>query len=252
MVELSFWMIVLVCAGTFLGGLIDAMAGGGGLITLPVYFLTGMPAHMVLGTNKVSANCGAVISSLRYAKNRCVVWRYALPGMAASVLGSLLGARLVLLVDDRYLRYLMIVLLPVIAFVVLRDKNMDAPAGSCSRGRMTVLLALLFVVGLYDGFYGPGAGTFYLLLLVKLGRLDTRNASGAMRWINLGSGLGSLVVFVATGQALLWLGLIAGAFSVVGSYVGTGLVIRCGAKAVRPVILIVLAFLFVKIVWGFF
>ncbi len=250
--ELSFWMTALVCAGTFFGGLIDAMAGGGGLITLPVYFLTGMPSHMALGTNKLSANCGAVVSCLRYAKNGCVDWRFTLPGMAASVAGALLGARLVLLVDDQYLRYLLVVLLPVIAVFVLRDKNMAVPEGMRTRGQTAALLALMFVVGVYDGFYGPGAGTFYLLVLVKLGRYDARHASGVMKWVNLGSGLGSLVVFFATGQAMLWLGLLGGAFSIAGSYVGTGLVLRRGAKAVRPVILLVLAMLFVKIVADFF
>lgn len=249
---LSVGMTALVCAGTFAGGLVDSMAGGGGLITLPVYFLTGLPAHMALGTNKISANCGALISSLRYAKNGCVPWRAALPGMAVSILGALLGARLVLLVSDRVLQYLLVALLPVIALVVLRDKNMDAPAGARSRGRMAALIALIFLVGVYDGFYGPGAGTFYLLLLVKLGRFDTRSASGAMKWINLGSGLGSLVVFFLSGNALIWLGLLAGAASVAGSYVGTGLVIKSGAKAVRPVILLVLAILFLKVASGLF
>ena len=150
------------------------------------------------------------------------------------------------------LEYLLIVLLPFIALVVLRDKNMDAPSGPCSRGRMAALIALIFLVGVYDGFYGPGAGTFYLLLLVKLGRFDTRSASGAMKWINLGSGLGSLIVFFLSGNALLWLGLLAGATSIAGSYVGTGLVIKRGAKAVRPVILLVLAILFLKVASGLF
>ncbi len=250
--ELSIWMTALVCAGVFLGGLIDSMAGGGGLITLPIYFMSGLPAHTALATNKLSACCGTTLASFRFAKNKCVDWRYAVPGIVLAVLGATVGANLVLLLDDRYLRYLMVVLLPVIAVVVLRDKNMDAPEGTRSASRTALMFALVFLVGVYDGFYGPGTGTFLMLILSKIGRMEVRTATGVTKWMNLASNVGSLFVFLRNGQGLLWLGLLAGMFSIAGSYIGSGLVLKRGAKAVRPVTLIVLAILFVKIIWDFF
>ncbi|MDR1587631.1 MAG: TSUP family transporter [Treponema sp.] len=237
----------IVCPLVFLAGFVDSVAGGGGLISLPAYMLAGVPIHFALGTNKLSSTMGAVTASFRYYRGGFVDLVLCVPSVAAALTGAALGTSLTLLVDERYLRRLLLIVLPLTAFYVLRRKELAPRAPPLSRSRTIVLAALIsFVIGGYDGFFGPGAGAFLILLYTALARIDPRRASGNAKVVNLASNLGALVLFLYHGRALVPLGLAAGAFSVAGSYLGSGLVMRKGAGVLRVFILAVLALLLVK------
>ena len=157
------------------------------------------------------------------------------------------------MVNERYLQWLLILVLPLTAFYVLRKKELRAKEPAFSRQKTAVIAALVsFVIGGYDGFFGPGAGTFLILLYSGLARVEARTASGNAKFANLASNLSALIVFLIHGRALLPLGLAAGVFSIAGSYLGSGLVIRRGAGVLRACILGVLALLLVKIVYDLY
>ncbi len=232
----------------FLSGLVDAIAGGGGLISLPAYLLAGVPAHFAVATNKISSSMGLVVSTARYVRRGNADWALAIPSAALSVLGAMLGARLNLLVPERVIRILLVALLPVAAFIVLRKRELS-PASEIPRTRQFAAVCLLSaLIGAYDGFYGPGAGTFLLLGFTGLAGLSVQTSSANMKIANICSNSGALVVYLLSGQALIPLGLVAGIAAVLGQYVGSGFVIRKGVTAVRPVILIVLTLLFLRVV----
>ncbi len=251
MIAYSYWSLLIVCPLVFLAGLIDAVAGGGGLISLPAYLLAGLPPHNAIATNKLSSCIGTVASTGRFVKNKCVDWPTAVPSAALAVLGAIAGANLVLSISDTVIRYVMLVLIPLLAFVVLKKRDLsDVDGVPVSRGRQfAIILAAALVVGMYDGFYGPGTGTLLLLAYTQLARLPLRLAAGNVKIANLSSNVGSLVVFLINGQTIIPLGLIAAVFSILGHFMGAGLLLKNGGKIVKPFILIVLGLLFVRLIY---
>lgn len=246
----DFTTLAIVCPLIFLGGFVDAIAGGGGLITLPAYLLAGIPPHLAIGTNKLSSAIGMTISTVRLYRGGFIDLRLALWPVLAAFVGSLLGAQIALLVPERVFQILLIICLPLAALVVLRKKSLD-PSGQAlaTRTRLMRLAFVAFVCGLYDGFYGAGAGTFMLLGFATIAKLNIRDAAGQMKVVNLSSGLAALVTFAATGHVDWALGLITGVFGIAGHYIGSGLVMKNGTQIVRPIIMVVLAILFVKTIY---
>ncbi len=117
--------------------------------------------------------------------------------------------------------------------------------------QIAVICVSSLILGAYDGFYGPGTGTFLILVYTKLGKLPVKKAGGTMKAVNFASNIGSLIVFISSGKVFFVLGLIAGVFCVLGNYIGSGLVVKNGAKIVRPIIIVVIILLFLKIIIGF-
>lgn len=248
---------LIVCPLMFLAGFVDSIAGGGGLISLPAYIIAGVPAHYALGTNKLASSMGTTISTGRYLKNGYIkgkrMVQLAICCSIVSLIGSSIGSSLSLMVSETVLKNLMVVILPIVAFYVLRNKELGAEEKQQTMSDKSVFaVALLgaFLIGGYDGFYGPGAGMFMILVLTGAAQMDVRKASGLAKVINLSSNVAALVTFLVNGTVYYGLGLAAGVFCIAGHYMGSGLVVSNGQKIVRPVILIVLAVLFLKVVTG--
>ena len=247
----NLWTLLIICPLVFAGSLLDAVAGGGGLITLPAYLLAGIPPHNAIATNKLSSSIGTSASTIRFIKNKCVDWPTAIPSGILAVLGSIVGARIILAIDDNVIRYIMLGLIPLLAFVVLRKRDLEPETlEPVSRKRQFLIIcSAALVVGMYDGFYGPGTGTFLLLAYTQLARLPLRLAAGNVKIANLASNIGSLVVFLLNGQALVPIGLISAVFAVAGHFIGAGILLKNGAKIVKPFVLTVLALLLIRLVY---
>lgn len=244
---------LIVCPLVFLAGFVDSIAGGGGLISLPAYLAAGVPPHLALGTNKMGSTMGTVISTARFAKSGYIKWKLSLIAAACAIVGSIIGSNLSLLASEKFLKGMMLFALPVVAFYVLKNKDMgdNRNTGSLTEKQMMLIsMAAALVIGTYDGFYGPGTGTFLLLVLTGAAKMDLRTASGTTKVINLSSNIAALVTFLINGKVLLPLGITAGVFCIAGHYIGSGMVVKSGQKVVRPVVLVVLLCLFVKIVKG--
>lgn len=242
----------IVCPMLFLAGLVDAIGGGGGLISLPAYLFAGLPVHQAIATNKLSSSCGTALSTVRFLKNGLINLKLALPAVAAAFAGSSLGARLSLTVSEDVMKYILFVVLPAAAFVVLnrhlfRDGGEEA---GVNRRTVTVCILSALVIGAYDGFYGPGTGTFLIIAFTVFAKMAVPAANAQAKVINLTSNITSLAVFLLNGQVVLLLGLAGAVCNMAGNWIGSGLAITKGAKIVRPVILIVLALLLIKILTG--
>lgn len=247
--ELSWKMVLIVVLGVFLASFVDGIAGGGGIISVPTYFLAGLPAHLALGTNKLSSCIGTAVSTGRFIRGGYVDWKLGIPSVLLALVGSHLGTLLQLALDERYLKWLLLLVLPVVAVVVMRQRSFPEERGSIAPGKQaTIVLLASLVVGAYDGFYGPGTGTFLILIFCNLGKLDLRTASGNVKLVNLSSNVGSVVTSFLNGKVFIVLGLIGAVASIAGHYIGSGLAIKDGSKIVRPVILVVLLLLAVKVV----
>lgn len=247
--DLSIKMIVIVVIGVFLGSFMDAIAGGGGIITVPTYLLAGLPTHFALGTNKLSAGIGTFFSTARFIKNGYVDWILGAPSVVLAIIGSHFGTKLQLMIDEKYLKYLLLIVLPIVAFIVLRQRKFPEEKGDIDRKKqMAIVWISALVVGAYDGFYGPGTGTFLILIFCNLAKMDVRTAGGNMKLVNLGSNIGALVTSLMSGKVFVVLGLIGTVSSIAGHYLGSGLAIKDGSKIVKPTVIVALVLLAVKVI----
>lgn len=247
-------MFLIVCPLLFLAGLVDSIGGGGGLISLPAYLFAGLPVHMAIATNKLSSACGTSLATARFIRKGLVNFRLALPSVVAAVAGSALGTKLSLSVSETVMKYILLGVLPVAAFFVLNRKwfrDDGKHAAVADRRTWIICVISAFVIGMYDGFYGPGTGTFLIIAFTAFARMTVGSANAQAKVINLTSNITSLTVFLLNGQVLFPLGLAAAACNMAGNWVGSGLAITKGAKIVRPVILLVLALLLAKIIFNF-
>lgn len=242
---------LIVCPLAFIAGFVDSIAGGGGLVSLPAFFFAGLPAHNAIGTNKLMSTLGTAIATIRYAINGYMVKEFVVVGVACGLIGSCGGSNLALLADDTLLKAIMLIALPVIAFFVFKTKNLDAFSKDALpiRKAMVITAVIALIVGVYDGFYGPGTGTFLMLLLPALAHQDVRTAAGTTKAINLSTNAAALVVFLVNGAVLLPLGLVAAVFNIAGNYVGSGKFTEKGAAIVRPIMLVVLVLFAAKLIF---
>ena len=243
-------MFLIICPLLFLTGIVDSIGGGGGLISLPAYLLAGVPVHQAIATNKLSSACGTTVTTVRFIRQGLVNWKIALPTILFAMLGSSLGANLSMRMDERVMEKVLFVVLPVVALVVLNPKifrdNEDTVATPNAKLWITAI-ASAFFVGIYDGFYGPGTGTFLIIAFTVFARMNMRAANAQAKVINLTTNLTSLTIFLLNGQAMILLGLVGAACNMAGNYIGSGLAMKKGSKVTRPVIILVLILLFLKI-----
>lgn len=248
--EITYQTFLIVCPFLFLAGLVDAIGGGGGLISLPAYFIAGLPPHAAIATNKLSSACGTTLATLRFIRNRLVNFSLAFPTVIAAILGSSIGANVSLYVSEDVLFSVMITILPFCAFLVLNPKwcATDGDDQIILDRRLFLISTLsAFFVGMYDGFYGPGTGTFLLIAFTVFAKLSVKTANAQAKIINLTSNLTSLTIFLLNGEVMFSVGIAAAICNMIGGYIGAGLVMKNGSKIVKPSILFVLILLAIKI-----
>lgn len=236
---------------SFLAGFLDSIAGGGGLIALPAYMLTGMPMHLVYGCNKFAAACGTTIATLRYWKNKMVELPVGLTAAVGAFACSTISSNLVLILNEQTLKTMMLVALPVVAIITLLNKNMGSENHSdiFSKGKKYALALFIgCLVGFYDGLFGPGTGTFALIAFCLIMKYDMRTATGNAKCLNLASNYASLVVFILAGTIYWSIAIPTAISNIVGNFVGAGVAIRKGAKVIRGMLMVVIVLLFIKMV----
>ena len=244
---------LIVCPLVFLGGFVDAVAGGGGLISLPAYMIAGLSPIDAIGTNKFSASCGTAVATMRYSRAGFIQWRGMLPVVTAALVGSWIGARLALLMENDVFKIVMIVVLPITTILVLNKRTLGRYRMPFAvRKTIVVMSVLALFMGVYDGFYGPGTGTFLMLMLVCIARLGLERAVGTTKVINLSTNIASLSVYLIHGKVLFPLALVAALFGIAGNYIGAKYFTKKGTGFVKPLIIAVLSIFFVKLCWELF
>ncbi|SDS17890.1 hypothetical protein SAMN04488543_1225 [Friedmanniella luteola] len=252
--DLPALTLVLLVLAAFAAGWVDAVVGGGGLIQLPA-LLIGLPADAppasVLGTNKVSSVFGTATSSITYARKIRPDWRTILPLVVAAGLGSAGGAQLAKFLPKEYFTPVVLVALVVVGLYTWRRPQLGLVSERKHDGRAhygrTALIGL--GVGAYDGFLGPGTGSFFVILLVGVLGYGFLEASAKAKIANLVTNLSAIAVFAAHGSVLWALGLAMGAANLVGGFLGARTALRQGNGFVRKVFLAVVAALVLKLTY---
>lgn len=245
--------LFLLFVGAFVAGLVDAVVGGGGLIQIPLLFAVypGASAATIFGTNKLSAVFGTASAALHYARRVELPWRAALPAAAAAFVCAYLGAMSVSLMPPALLKPLVLALLIAVAAYTWIRKDFGRIDRRLVLRRRHVAGALLLggVVGFYDGFFGPGTGSFLIFLFVRYFGFDFLRASATAKLINVMTNIAALAFFGASGAVVWAVGLGMAAFNIMGALVGTRLALRHGAGFVRGLFLLVVSTLILRFAW---
>jgi uncharacterized membrane protein YfcA len=237
----------LLCLTAFVGGVVDAIAGGGGIITVPALLAVGLPPHFALGTNKGQAVWGSAAAIVRYARAGLLDRRSALRSFPLALVGSALGALLVLQIKPGVLRPLVLVLL-VAAAIFMAFVRVPSPGEEKPRVPSALLLgAIAFLLGGYDGFFGPGTGTFLIVLYVALLGISLARASADAKVVNCASNFAALVVFSIQGVVVWSLAAPMLVAQIFGGWTGAHLAVRGGNRFIRLVVVLVALALVVKV-----
>lgn len=249
MFELSLDLVLMLVAAAFAAGFVDAIAGGGGLITVPVLMLAGLPPAQALATNKVQGAFGAATAAISYAASGHVDLRRQIGAAAVAFLAGLAGAFCVTLIPTQALRYgLPVILIAIAAFFALKPGLSDADRAA----RISPMAFTAFVVpliGFYDGLVGPGTGAFFMLGFVMLAGYGILRATAHTKLLNFASNLGGLIAFALVGTPLWITGLAMGAAQIAGAWVGSRLAMRIGARLIKPLLVTTSTLLALKLIY---
>jgi len=246
--------VVILSLVSFLAGLIDSIAGGGGLLLIPSLLLAGLPPQTALGTNKFAATMGTGTALLNFTRGRKVLWKIAAYGVGFALLGGLGGSRTILLFDNRVVAKVIVFLLPLAAAAALYPKKgMTSEKRNFSKLDLFLKIPLIcFPIGFYDGFFGPGTGSFFILGFSLFLGIGLVHASGTAKVFNFLSNLGALVIFVYERKVIYLLGVPLAVANIAGNYVGSHLAMKKGEKMVRVFLCVSLSILFVSLIWKYF
>ena len=246
--ELSITTYLIVLPMVFLAAVVDSISGGGGLISLPAYTLAGLDYGMASGCNKFSACFGTLSSVVRYFKGGKILWKPALIAAVGALPGAWLGTQLSMLLSSRFMHIFMICATPIVGVLVLMKKDVDAKPKPVTNKTLVLCLLSGLIVGTYDGFFGPGTGTFLIILFTAMTGMDMVTASATAKPVNLASNISSLITRIAAGQVIFALAIPAMCLSIAGGWLGSKMALMRGAKFIRYVMMGVLALLVVTLI----
>ncbi|HTO33422.1 MAG TPA: TSUP family transporter [Pararhizobium sp.] len=245
--DLAPQIFALLFLAAFFAGFIDSIAGGGGMITVPAMLLAGIPPLETLGTNKLQSLFGSGSASLAYARKGHVNLREQLPMAVMSALGAALGALLATIVPGDVLKAVLPFMLVGIAlYFALKPSVGDVDRAQ----RMTPFLFSLTIVpliGFYDGVFGPGTGSFFMMAFIALAGFGVLKATAHTKFLNFGSNIGAFVVFLLYGVVLWKVGLLMGAGQFAGAQVGSRFAMKNGAKIIKPLLVVTCIALAIKL-----
>ncbi|MBW9155008.1 TSUP family transporter [Clostridium tagluense] len=228
---------ILLCMAGFLASFVDSIAGGGGLISVPAFMLAGLPPHMVLGTNKFSATAGSFTSSLGFIKSgkaNFKLLKYLIP---FTFIGSMLGVKAVLNIDQKFLNTLVLILIMFIGIYTLFSKSLGLQDKFKGLTKKNVLggVILALSLGFYDGFFGPGTGSFLVFGFINIFGFNFVSSSANARILNFVSNVTALILFAISGQINYMFGLPVAVFMILGAKMGTRVALNKGSKLIKPI-----------------
>ncbi len=252
MPDLTFPIILILFAGGFLAGFVDSIAGGGGIISLPILLSVGIPPHFALGTNKLQSSFGSLTASINYYRGGLVKGKEMALGILFTAIGAAIGTLSIQQLSQTLLQYLIPVLLLIVFLIFLFSKNLGH--SDQQQKIKTNLFYLIFglTIGFYDGFFGPGTGNFWMLAFVLLLGFNIKKATAHTKWVNFTSNIVALIFFAIGGKVMVIPGLVMATGQLSGAFLGSKLVLRSGVKFIRAFFLLVTAATILRLLYTTF
>ncbi|MDO7253531.1 sulfite exporter TauE/SafE family protein [Helicobacter cappadocius] len=247
--DLSLFVLVVLFGVFFVAGFIDSIAGGGGLLSIPALLLAGIPPQYALGTNKFIVVFGTASALVNFIKHKKIIYKITLLSVVFSLLGAHIGTELILSLSESIATKVILFLLPLSALSIFIPHNFVKNNPKSFNSIQTFLYAplLSLLIGVYDGFFGAGTGTFLILGFYLFLQMDMLSASASAKAINLASGLGSLVTFAFSNHIFYFLALPLIVANILGGYTGSKLAIKKGVGLIRIFIIISFVLVFISL-----
>ncbi len=249
---LDFNLLITLCSVGFLAGFIDAIAGGGGMLTIPTLLASGLPPHIALGTNKLAATFGSFTASITFYRKKLFNPKFWRLSLLATAIGAIMGTIIVSYLSTSFLDKALPILIVATALYTLVSKtvlNNTSQLPPFDRKMKFKQIFQGFTLGFYDGVAGPGTGAFWTVSSSMLYKVNILICSGLARSTNFISNICSLLTFLYLGQVNLLLGIAMGVFMMLGSWVGAHSAIKFGGKFIRPVFTIIVIALSIKLAY---
>lgn len=234
------WIVIFVITG-FIAGYIDAIAGGGGMIQVPVLLYSGIPPVFVLAVNKMAGVLGALMSTIKYTSSGKIDWKIVSIAIIPCLIASYIGSKLVMFLSDEIIKWAILLAIPI-ALMMLFKKSSKVKEENRKLTKKNIILSTS-PVGLYDGLLGPGTGTYMTISMKKFLHLDFLTSTATTKPLNFATNLGSLVAFFLAGKIIWLVGIPMALANITGSYVGSHYAIKGGEDFIKKVLIIVLVFM---------
>lgn len=238
-VQMTSEILAVLFFGGLLAGFVDSIAGGGGLISLPVLLSVGLPPSLALGTNKFQGSFGTLSASYNFIRKGKADLKKSWVGIVFTLTGAVLGAGLIQHLDPSFLKNLIPILLVVVFVYTLLNKQLGFKRRNALMSQQMFFILFGLGLGFYDGFFGPGTGSFWTAALLVLLGYDMTRAAGTTRIMNFTSNIVALCVFILGHNVLYRAGICMAVGQIIGARIGSGLAIRKGARFIRPLFLAV-------------
>jgi uncharacterized membrane protein YfcA len=252
--DITLLILIALMVSAFAAGFIDSVAGGGGLILVPSFILAGLPPQLALGQEKIVSTLGTIAAIRNFVRNKKVIWTALATGIPAGLIGAYAGAQAILYFDPDTIGKIILFMLPfgiILSFIPKKNSNED---NSAPINKTVILFGVptaVFVIGFYDGFFGPGTGSFLILALHYLLRFDLVSASATSKLFNFSSNIGALFAFMIAGNVLYMLAMPLVAMNLLGNHVGSSSAMKYGAKLIQRTISVSLSLLMISLGYKF-
>jgi len=251
--DITLWILLALMASAFAAGFIDSVAGGGGLILVPSFILAGLPPQVALGQEKIVSTLGTIAAIRNFVKNKKVIWTAVASGIPAGLVGAYVGAEAILYFDPDTVGKIILGMLPigiVISFIPKKDHHQSDQTINAKIIYFGVPLAV-FIIGFYDGFFGPGTGSFLILVLHYLLKFDLVSASATSKLFNFSSNIGALIAFMLAGKLLYMLAIPLAMMNLIGNHLGSASAMKFGPGFVRKTLSVSLMLLMASLGYKF-
>ncbi len=247
--EFEFYNYVIFLAASFLAGFVDSIAGGGGIITVPILMASGLPPHVALATNKLQSSFGSFTASANFFRKGLVTFKDIYLGVIFTFIGALIGTNAILLLDAKILNKIIPFMLVVIFLYTLFNPKFGHIDMKSRLTKPIFFLIFGILLGFYDGFFGPGTGTFWTIALVTIMGLNLKKATATTKVMNFTSNIVSLGVFLFSGNVLFFIGILMGFGQIVGAFVGSSLVVKKEVTFIRSFFLFIVGVTILKLIY---
>ncbi len=247
--DLSLLTFILLFFTGLLAGFVDSIAGGGGLISLPVLLSIGLPPQLALGTNKLQGSFGTLSATINFIRKGKASLSDNVSGIAFTFIGAVIGAWAIQQIEAGFIRHIIPFMLLFVLIYTLLAKDLGTVQGRAKMGKNLFFMIFGLLLGFYDGFFGPGTGAFWTGALLILLGLDMTSATGTTRIMNFTSNIVALAVFVIGGNVLYSAGLTMAGGQIIGARIGSSMAIKKGAPFIRPIFLTMVCLTIVRLIY---
>lgn len=251
--DITLWILLALMASAFAAGFIDSVAGGGGLILVPSFILAGLPPQLALGQEKIVSTLGTIAAIRNFVKNKKVIWNAVASGIPAGLVGAYFGAEAILYFDPDTVGKIILGMLPIgiiVSFIPKQEHHQSEQVINIKVIYFGVPLAV-FIIGFYDGFFGPGTGSFLILVLHYLLKFDLVSASATSKLFNFSSNIGALIAFMLAGKLLYMLALPLVVMNLIGNHLGSASAMKFDPDFVRKTLSVSLMLLMASLGYKF-